>query len=141
MSRLMSLLILTLCSATAFANDTEDCVRTKIWDTYGDGWSVRTSTTADLEFGKTKFYRSTLLEGRQYRILSCAEEGVKNLDVLLYDKDGQVLTRDDTDQRDPMLSFSPEATGVYYVVLYLRDASGKAPTAQATWALIHSDKD
>lgn len=140
MHRLVSFLILALCS-TAYANDTEDCIRTKIWDTYGEGWAVRTSTTADIEYGKTRFYRSTLLEGRSYRILSCAADGVKNLDVLLYDKDGQVLTRDDSQGRDPVLSFTPERTGVYYVVLYLRDGKGPGDTAEASWALIHSDED
>lgn len=118
---------------------TDDCLRTKIWDTYGDGWAVRTSTDADLGFGKTQFYKVSLLKGRAYRVLTCAEEAVKNLDILLYDKDGQVLARDETMDRDPTLAYTPQKTGIYYIVLYMRDAKDPDATTNTSWALIHND--
>ena len=80
-----------------------------------------------------------MLKGRNYRVLTCAEEGVKDLDVLLYDKDGQVVERDQTQNREPMLSFSPDKTATYYIVLYLRDTHDKTKPAAAAWSLLHAD--
>ena len=130
---------LTLGLSAHARGPTDDCLRTKVWDTYGEGWSVRASTEVELEFGKTRFYKVTMLKGRAYRVVTCAEDQVKNLDVLLYDKDGAVLARDQTTDREPVLAFTPEKTGVYYVVLYLRDLENRDAHAGASWALLHSD--
>lgn len=121
--------------------DTDDCLRTKIWDTYGDGWAVRASTDVDVAFGKTQFYKVSLLKGRAYRVLTCAESSVKNLDILLYDAEGRVLGRDKTTDRDPQLAYVPEKTGIYYIVLYMRDQKDINEVTNTAWALIHNDPD
>ncbi len=136
----LALAALSLLAPVAHAKkDTEECLRTKIWDTYGDGWAVRTSAEAEVGYGKTQFYKVSLLKGRAYRVLTCANDGVKNLDVLLYDKEGQVLARDETVDADPVLAYTPQRTGIYYVVLYLRDATDRDAPQKVSWALIHND--
>ncbi|NCG18563.1 MAG: hypothetical protein GWP91_06080 [Rhodobacterales bacterium] len=138
-----TLFALTFCALSTQAaqakSPVDDCLRTKVWDTYPEGWSVRATSETQVEFGGTQFFKATLLKGRNYRVLTCAEEGVKDLDVLLYDKDGQVVERDQTQNREPMLSFSPDKTATYYIVLYLRDTHDKTKPAAAAWSLLHAD--
>ncbi len=137
---LFALVFSALTAQSALAKSpVDDCLRTKIWDTYQEGWSVRATSEADVPFGGTKFFKATLLKGRNYRVLTCAEEGVKDLDVLLYDKDGKVVERDQTQNREPMMAFSPDKTGTYFIVLYLRDAEDKSKAAAAAWTLLHAD--
>lgn len=132
------LLLGLLAAAPAFAADgAEDCVRTKVWDSYSDGWQVRASASARLAFGKTHHYRVSMLKGRTYRVVSCGERNVKNLDVLVYDADGNVVKRDETTDREPTFSYEPDKTGVYYLVLYVRDASDRAKQNDVAFSLVH----
>lgn len=134
------LLVASLVSPWAWAKDEPAaCLRTRIWDTYTDGWAIRTSADTSVAFGRTKFYKVSLLKGRAYRVLSCADEAATNLDILLYDKDGAVLARDDSTTAQPTLAYTPERSGVYFVVLYLRDATERTAEIDASWALIHHD--
>ena len=136
---LLSIAACTLATSAQAKDPTMDCLRTKIWDTYNEGWSVRSSSDAEVGFGQTSFFKVTLLKGRAYRVLSCAEDGVIDLDLLLYDKQGAVIARDDTQDREPTLAYTPEKTGTYYVVLYLRDLEDRAAEPSVAWGLLHAD--
>ena len=131
--------LLGLATAAQASSPTEDCVRTKVWDTYGDGWAVRSSADAEVGFGKTQFFRVSLLKGRTYRVVSCGDENFADLDILLYDKDGNVVARDESTDREPSLSYSPDKTGAFFVVVYGRDLTDASATSPASWALLHSD--
>lgn len=123
----------------ALANEkqAEECVNTKVWDSYADGWGVRTMTTSTLEVGKTRNYLVTLYAGNEYRVESCGDDSVTNLDVLLYDTEGNLLVRDDTDDRQPKLAFTPDKTQTYYVVVYLRDVKEKQADAGVAMAVTY----
>jgi len=123
--------LLPLWSPPALADEkeAETCLRTKVWDGYADCWGVRTMTTATIPDGKTRNYLVTLYAGNEYRIQTCADDKVKNLDVLVYDTHGNVLARDmapaggpESDDREPMVPFKPPTTGTYYIVLYVRES-------------------
>jgi hypothetical protein len=123
-----------LAPAHADDKDAETCLRTKVWDGYAEGWGVRTMTSSSIPDGKTRNYLVTLYSGNEYRIQTCADQGLKNLDVLLYDTHGNVIARDNTpapdappgsEDREPTLSFKPPATGTYYIVLYARETREK----------------
>jgi Bacterial pre-peptidase C-terminal domain len=118
--------------ALADEKDAETCLRNKVWDGYAQGWGVRTMTSASIPDGKTRNYLVTLYEGNEYQVQACTDENVVNLDLLLYDTQGNVITRDPvvapgTEDREPTVSFRPPATGTYYIVLYNR----KGKTAEA----------
>lgn len=123
--------------AFAGESEAESCLRIKIWDGYGDGWGVRTMTSASIADGKTRNYLVTLYAGSEYRIQGCADEGVRNLDLLLYDAKGDVLARDATDGREPELRFRPQSTGTFYVVLYNREAATPGGTGSAAMAVAY----
>ena len=106
--------------AEAGKRDAEDCLRTRVWDGYGDGWGIRTMTSTELAAGKTRNYLVTLYKGNEYRIEACGDSAVQNVDVLLYDTNGNVIKRDETEDKTPRFEFTPEETGSYYVVVYMR---------------------
>ena len=124
--------------AVAGKKAADDCLKTKIWERYGDGWQIRASSGSELALGKTKYYRITLLKGQRYQVLTCADESVEDLDILLYDSKGLLLHRDDTTSREPVLSYEAQVTGVYYAVLYMRGLKQESADAYASMALIHN---
>lgn len=118
----MTALLFAALLGTAAADEAqaEDCVNTKVMEGYVDGWGVRTVSKTTLEEGKTRNFRVTMYAGNEYRINSCGDDDVANLDILLYDTDGNLLMRDSSDDRQPSFAFKPDRTNTYYVVLYLR---------------------
>lgn len=114
--------------AMADEAEAESCLRTKVWDGYADGWGIRTMTSTELELGKTRNYLVTLYQGNEYKISTCGDPRVANLDVLLYDTKGNVISRDSTTDREPLLEFKPDATGTYYIVLYVRELAEASDT-------------
>ena len=125
-------------STSAFANEkaAEECVQTKVWEAYAEGWGVRTLTGSTIDAGKTRNYLVTLYAGNEYEVKTCGDDGVKDLDVLLYDTDGKVLVKDEDVGRQPSIKFTPKATSTYYVVLYLKDA-GQQKQASAAMAVVY----
>lgn len=135
----MLLMVATLLtpSASASEKDAETCLRTKVWDGYADGWGVRTMTSGALADGSTKNYLVTLYEGNEYRVRTCADDAVADLDVLLYDVGGKVIARDTTTDREPEITFKPTATGTYYVVLYHRQAKTAGTEGHVAMAVVY----
>lgn len=135
----MTSLLLAALLGTAQADEkqAEDCVHTKVWDSYGDGWGVRTMTSTTLEQGKTRNFLVTLYAGNEYKITSCGDSNVANLDILLYDTEGTLLSRDSSEDRQPGFAFKPEQTATYYVVLYLRELKDAKADAGVAMAVIY----
>ena len=123
--------------AQADESEASACLRTKVWDGYGDGWAIRTMTSTELTSGKTRSYLVSLYADNEYRIATCGDTDIKNLDVLLYDTKGNIVSRDTTEDREPFLEFKPPATGTYYVVLYLREPVEGADKAGAAMAVVY----
>ncbi len=121
--------------AWAGTREAESCLRAKVWEGYADGWGVRTLTATELASGKTRNYVVNLFKGNQYKIQTCGDDHVTNLDVLLYDQAGTVLARDTTTDRQPVVEFTPTETGSYYVVLYARELA--KPEAGVAMAVVY----
>ena len=128
-----------LYAPAALADEAEasSCLRTKVWDGYGDGWAIRTMTSTELEAGKTRSYLVSLYADNEYRINTCADESAANLDVLIYDTEGNIVVRDETSNREPVIDFKPKASGTYYVVVYLREAAEGADKAGVAMAVVY----
>ena len=139
MRTLATALLGLLLAAPAIAKDSEaeTCLRNKVWDGYADGWGIRTMTTTEVNAGKTKNYLVTLYRGNEYRILTCGDETVANLDVLIYDAKGNLIDRDTTTDREPTLVFEPKDTSAYYVVLYLRELKQRGKAAEVSMAVVY----
>jgi len=137
---LVGLLILGICpsyTASAGESEAETCLRTKVWEGYNEGWGIRTMTSTEIAEGKTRNYLVTLYKGNEYQIATCGDSSVEKLDVLLYDTDGKVVTRAKEVNREPKIEFTPEDTGTYYIVLYLRETTSKKKEAGAAMAVVY----
>ena len=115
-------LALALMGPTASADEAEAeaCIRTKVWDGYADGWAIRTLHNTTLEAGATKNYLVTLYKGNQYKFMGCGDAAYSNVDLLLYDVNGNVVLKEDATDREPALEYTPEETSTYYVVVHAR---------------------
>lgn len=130
----VALLGLAIPADAADTDKAETCLRTKVWDGYAEGWGIRTMTSTNLTLGATRNYLVTLYKGNEYQIQSCCDDEVNNLDLYLYDLNGNVVLRDNTEDRQPVLQFKPEKTATYYIVLHARSLateSGEAAVALA----------
>ena len=120
--------------AQADEAEAESCLRTKIWDGYNDKWAVRTATSASLASGEYRIYLVTLYAGNEYKIMACGDGQVANVDLVLHDSDGNVVTRDESEDRQPVITFKPGTTDTYFVAVHatsLVDGGSKAGVGMA----------
>ena len=141
MNKFFSSLIIasTIIAAPALADEkaAETCLRTKVWDGYAEGWGIRTMTSTTLDAGATRNYLVTLYKGNEYQVQTCGDSDVTNLDVLLYDIDGNMVIRDETTDREPLLSYKPAATATFYIVLHARGLTDGKPNAGVAMAVTY----
>jgi hypothetical protein len=67
-------------------------------------------------------YRLTLYKGMTYVLIGCAEDGV-DLDIRLYDSNGNLVDKDGAEDNKPFVFVEPPATGEYVmqVLVYKTD--------------------
>jgi hypothetical protein len=106
--------------ASADEKEADACLRTKVWDGYKDGWAIRTMTSTTLAAGATRNYLVTFYKGNEYQIQACGDAAASNIDLVLYDLNGQVLQRDETKDQQPVMTIKPEKTATYYIVVHAR---------------------
>jgi len=111
-------LAVTSGDAQADEKQADSCLRTKIWDGYGEGWAVRTATSATLEQGAHRVYLVTLYAGNEYKLQVCGDDKSTNIDLILHDTEGNEVARDDSTDREPLVLYKPSSTETYYVVMY-----------------------
>ena len=132
--------LVLLAGAPAQAGDTsaaEACLRTKVWDGYAEGWGIRTMATTTLNLGGTRNYLVTLYKGNEYKIETCGDDHFANVDVYLYDLAGQVVRRDETSNRQPVITFTPEMTATYYIVLHARELAAGSSDGSVSMAVTY----
>jgi hypothetical protein len=113
----------------------EACIQTKTWSHYEQGWALRTSTTDTINTGEFSSFSATLYGGRRYLVEICGDATVELADLVLYDREGNALTRAKANGRESVLEFSPDRTQAVYIVIHLRAAT--APSAKLALAILH----
>ncbi len=103
--------------AAAGPDEAETCVRELVTNAYPHGWAVRTITQVDLGEGETCHYLLTLYAGVEYRITSCGDPSATEVDLVLYDADGQPRTHDVTRGRSGELAFRPATTDTFFLAV------------------------
>ena len=108
----------------------DECLRTKIWSGYSEGWAVRTATTTTLAQDEHRVYLLTLYAGNEYKVQVCASNEAKDIDLVLHDVDGNEIKRDQSSDKEPILVYKPAETQTFYVAVYAaelkEDKSGVA---------------
>ena len=66
-----------------------------------------------------QFYRYpvTLYRGRRYALFAAGDNNINDLDVYLYDEDGDLVVSDDARDNMPGVFFAPAYSGLYYLVV------------------------
>ena len=123
--------------AEAGEKEAKTCLDTKIWSGYNDGWAVRTAVDATLEKGEHRVYLVTLYAGNEYNIEACGDANAGNIDLVLHDKDGKEVARDQSEDREPKITFKPTRTATYYVALYAASLSGGAANSGVAMAVTY----
>ena len=124
----LGLALLPATSARADEAAAEACVEAKVRESYAQGWSVRTTSSATLGQGEREIYALTLHTGNTYRVMACADQQFSNVDVVIYDGTGTPVGSDPSQDREPVVEIKPTSTGKYYVAVF---ASGvNAPGAR-----------
>ncbi|MEL6343466.1 MAG: hypothetical protein AAFV53_10055 [Myxococcota bacterium] len=113
-------------SAQANRDEAESCLRTKILDDYQEDWAVRTTNNKTLQEGEDHVYSVILYAGNEYRIQGCGDQASVDVDLVLYDADGNEIDRDESVDREPLLMYTPRKTATFYVVLHAADVAGQA---------------
>lgn len=130
------MLSLALFATAAFADEeqAETCLRAKIWDGYTSGFQVRSQTNTTLGAGEHRVYLITLYAGNEYKFMVCGDNNAANLDIVLYDAQGNVLITDNGNDREPMVNYTPTATDTFYLAVHgsrLNDSTQKTGVSTA----------
>lgn len=93
-----------------------ECVQTRSWEAYADGWRVRSINTGPLAPGERRNLALQLLAGQSLRIEVCGEEKVAVLEAQLVDAEGnrRVL---DTGDRQLTLAHEARENAVQHVLI------------------------
>ena len=126
---------LVVSTQAAASGEADACIQTKTWSHYENGWSLRTATTATIKPGEFDAFSATLYGGRRYLIELCGEESVDQVDLVLYDREGNEVARAKANGREPVLEFAPEKTRSVFIVAHLRSA--KAASGEVALAILH----
>jgi len=130
---------LGLMSTWAFASedDAESCLTDKIWAGYSEGWAVRTATTTTLKQDEHRVYLLTLYAGNEYKIQVCADKAGKDMDLVLHDLNGKELLRDESADREPILTYKPAETATYYVAVRASEVKKDSESAGVALAVTY----
>ena len=131
---LSALLFAAITPAYADEAAAEACLKAKIWEGYNQGWAVRTVTNASLAQGEHRIYLVTLYAGTEYKLSVCGDDALVNADIVLYDSLGNEVARDNTADREPVVSFKASATDTFYIAVHAtktKEGAGKAGVSTA----------
>lgn len=119
--------LLAVTSSTALAGEAESCTKAKVWEAYNDGWSMRSMSPVDVAPGTVKVWKVTAMPGRTYKFVACGDPRIVDLDLVVYDANGQVVARDSTTDRQPSVELTAEKSTTWYVVAQPRKVEGTTP--------------
>lgn len=102
----------------------ECCLAPKRWEASDAGWASWRVDSLTLEPGKYERFPVALTKGLTYRFEACGAPGVTDLDLLLYDAEGEIVVRDGAVDREPLITYTAAETGTRTLVVYLRETEG-----------------
>lgn len=111
-------------SAGATEGQAAACLEARVYESYKDGWAVRTASSATLGPGEYRVFLVNLYVGNEYRVLGCGDDRATDIGLAVYDRDGNVLKEDESTNRQPEVVYKPPTSGAYFVVVRALQLSG-----------------
>ena len=117
--------------AAATRDEAVECTAAMVAAAMREGYRLRSSDTNRLEEGDVMSYDVTFNRGNRYVILACGDGRAVDLDIYLYDEDGNLIDRDQQTDNRPIVSVTPRWTGPFRVRVKMYEARGAAHYAVA----------
>ncbi len=115
--------------------EAECCMGPKRWEASDQGWQSWRVDSFKLEPAAHERVSVSLTKGLTYRFEACGASDVSDLDLILYDNAGNILVRDSTTDREPVITFTETESTNRHLVVYLRGTHSGEPGAIAYgWA-------
>ena len=85
--------------------------------------TLRNEDSDVLAQGQTMTYTVTLYRGVSYVLFAAGDENIRDLDIFLYDENGNLIDRDTSNDNIPVVSVTPKWTGSFK--LNVRNYAGR----------------
>ena len=88
------------------------------------GWQVRTNfTSGTLALGQSAFIRCTFYEGNTYKLVAGGCEDANDVDIAVYDENGNFIDSDQDASSLAVADFTPKWTGTFTVKVTMYDST------------------
>ncbi len=124
-------LLLPAAPAQADPQAARSCLDSLVTGAVASGMRLRSSDVHAAEPQAAVTYRVTLYKGINYVLLGCADGAAVDLDMRLYDADGNLVSNDKSPDAQPFVDVSPPKTGEYALQVLVYKASAKTDYAVA----------
>jgi hypothetical protein len=121
--RVGALCVLGLMGASAIAAADEATTIVKSGILYGNvkllGFrsGIRIEDSDTLREGESKRYEPVLYRGTRYAFFAAGDQHIRDLDIYIYDMDGNLLAHDDNNSDTAITVFAPRSTGQFKVIV------------------------
>jgi hypothetical protein len=126
-----ALLLVPATPAHADPQAARSCLDSLVTGAVASGMRLRSSDVHSAEPQAAVTYRVTLYKGLNYVVLGCADGDAVDLDMRLYDADGNLVSNDKSPDAQPFVDVSPPKTGEYALQVLVYKASVKTDYAVA----------
>ena len=126
-----TLLLLPAPPAQADAGAARSCLDSLVTGAVASGMRLRSTDVHFAEPQAAVTYRVTLYKGINYVLIGCADGESVDLDMRLYDSDGNLVSNDKSPDAQPFVDVSPPKTGEYALQVLVYKASAKTDYAVA----------
>ena len=99
----------------------------------GPGYRFRAEyASGTLGRGGKQVIQMTLVRGTRYVLVAGGDAGARDIDLLIYDEQFRLVTRDTDVQSVAVVRVDPPSSGTYHAVIHMVSIKGR----KAHWALV-----
>jgi hypothetical protein len=111
-----------------------DCAQRMVYSANDRGYRLRNDDSDRLVQGQVASYTVTFSRGVSYVIFACGDRRAYDLDIYLYDEEGNLIDRDRATDNQPVVTVTPAWTGQFTVRVRNYESAG---TASYTMAILY----
>jgi hypothetical protein len=105
------------------AQESIDCAQSMVYAANDQGYRLRSYDTSRLAQGDVMNYPVTLVADVEYMIMACGERTARDVDIYLYDENGNLIDRDRLEDNKPIVHVTPIWTGPFIIQVKMYAAS------------------
>lgn len=110
----------------ASASESSNCVQQMVYAGNSQGYRLRSYDSDALSQGYYMDYDVTLYGNVTYLLFACGDSWAYDIDIYLYDENGNLIDRDRATDNHPVVTVTPAWTGPFRVRIKMYSARGRA---------------